>query len=205
MPTIEDDGYAVIREIGTPQDFERHAASLGERIAEELIALRDGAHAYVARPAAVPLHTDHPDVDRIGWFCHEQDQADGASWLLDTRPVLEGLPAVVLEELRRTKLYCQPVHEGAPMEVRAVLSGVPSHPSVYFPPWRVEPEPISWNRAALRLLVDRLAEAQRTSCIHVRLAPGDALFVDNARVLHGRGPLHPGSQRRLKRLWLRAQ
>jgi hypothetical protein len=44
----------------SPEAYEELARSLGEIVGRERIALRPGAHAYVAKPGRVPFHTDHP-------------------------------------------------------------------------------------------------------------------------------------------------
>jgi alpha-ketoglutarate-dependent taurine dioxygenase len=46
------------------------------------------------------------------------------------------------------------------------------------------------------------AEAKR-SADELRLKPGDALFIDNRRLLHGRRAIAHDSRRTLHRLWVR--
>ena len=51
----------------------------------------------------------------------------------------------------------------------------------------------------LRRLMSGDAETRKVS---VSLEPGDAVFVDNNRLLHGRDKLPAGSKRHLYRLWI---
>ena len=64
--------FAVGDEVLAFRDFD-------ELVGQESIALRPGAHAYVAKPGRVPLHTDHPEVTFIGWLAEAQDATDGST------------------------------------------------------------------------------------------------------------------------------
>lgn len=196
---LRTQGYAVLPG-GDAAALDALVGALGAVVGEEPIRLREGAHAYVAKPGRVPLHTDHPQVDLIAWRCVAQDPNDGASWLLDARPVLDALPAAVREALRATRLECPRLAGGPPTCAHPVLWGQRS--SLFCSPWlrAVGGDPAS--QRALDTLREHLSDAARDGIISVRLAPGDTLVVDNHRVLHGRGPIAPDSPRHLRRQWI---
>ncbi len=194
-------GWAVAS-ITEPGAFDRLVDALGEVVGEEAIRLREGAHAYVAKPGRVPLHTDHPRVDTIVWRCMAQDRVDGASWLLDTRPVLRAMPPALRDALAATNLECPPLAGGAPSLRHPVLWG---DGELFCSPWlRAAPGETS-AQSALDALRDRLSEAAAAHRVDVRLGEGDVLVVDNHRVLHGRGPLATDSPRHLHRVWIQSR
>lgn len=187
----------------TPRDYLALAEQLGRVVQEERIALRPGAHAYVAKPGSVPLHTDHPDVDIIGWYCEEQDTVDGASLLLDAQPVVDALSAAELEALRGVEVACPPLAGGPPTEARPVLRRREGRDEVFCSPWLHPVLRTSANDAAVDGFRARVSAHARDAVREVHLRRGDALFIDNHRVLHGRRAIAEGSRRCLHRVWIR--
>lgn len=177
------------------------ATTLGAIVGEERIALRAGAHAYVAKPGAVPFHTDHPAVEVIGWRCEQQDERDGASLLLDGRQVVATLGPEERRALATVALACPPLAGGPPTERHPVLWPTPRGVGVFCSPWLHAVEPAQQH--VLDRFRARLSAAVATAAIEVRLAPWSALFVDNHRLLHGRRAIGTTSSRRLHRLWMR--
>lgn len=178
------------------------ADSVGNVVSEERIALRPGAHAYVAKPGPVPLHTDHPEVDLIAWLCEEQDPEDGASLLLDSRPVIEKLRAEERHLLHEVELWCPPLSGGPPTMRWPVLRATPRGHAVFCSPWLRSANAIASHEAVLERFRKSLSAALRETAISIRLAPGEAIFVDNRRMLHGRRAIAEGSRRSLHRLWI---
>lgn len=181
----------------------RALGRLGRVVQTEEVRLRPGAHAYVAKPGAVPLHTDHPDVDLIAWLCEAQDEIDGASRLLDMSPILANLDPTVRATLQRTELRCPPLSNGPPSESRWVLEQRGERVRFFLPPWIAL---VDGEDGASREAVDAVVRAVRTASSNgvmaVRLQPGQALVVDNGRVLHGRSAIAESSPRRLFRGWV---
>jgi hypothetical protein len=186
------------------EEYVRLATELGDIIGEEIIALRPNAHAYVAKPGPVPLHTDHPDAAIVAWWCAAPDAVDGASHLLDSRPVVDALPAVTRDLLQRALLWCPELGGGPPNLMRAVLwdEGDGRGTKLFCSPWLRCAVAGSEFQTALDDLRARLSEHAERALVRVRLDAGQALFVDNRRVLHGRGAIEPTSRRSLLRLWL---
>jgi hypothetical protein len=183
-------------------EYRRLAEGLGIVVQEELICLRPDAHAYVAKPGRVPLHTDQAQISVVAWHCEEQDPDDGASLLLDTRAVVESLSAHQREVLRHVELACPPVSGGPPTLRFAVLRQRPVGDAVFCSPWLQSADPLPVLVRALDDFRRRLSDAAATRTVRVRLRAGDALFVDNQRVLHGRDSIADTSVRRLRRLWI---
>lgn len=218
-------GVAVVPGVSRPA-FEALAASLGPILQRERVALRAGAHAYLARPGPVPLHTDHADVAVVAWWCEAADTVDGASCLLDAAPVLDALPEALRTRLRGVHLACPLLAPDAvappraeaggpagrpapPMQPRPVLVARPGRRDALFcSPWLRpfggRPEDESGDAEALEALRGRLRAAIARDRLRVPLAPGEALFVDNRRILHGRDAIAEDSPRCLHRRWIGA-
>ena len=194
-------GFVHLRGPFGRDDYLELVRTLGPVLATEHIALRPGAHAYVAKPGPVPPHTDHPEVGAIAWWCEVQDESDGTSLLLDTRPVVEALPESCRTALRSVRLECPPLAGGPPTLSFPVLRETARGEAIFCSPWlRAVGGDVSGQRQ-LDLLRERLmqAHAHRRAC---RLRPGEVLIVDNQRVLHGRDAINEQSRRRLMRTWI---
>lgn len=199
---VREHGYVHVREVLDLPAFRRLAADLGHIVAEEVIELRDGGHAYVAKPGPVPLHTDQAQVEIIGWLCRRQDELDGASVLLDSRSFLDAMDEASLRLLRRVRLACPPVAGGPPSMAVPVLRATGRRDLFFCSPWLDPVGGEAEDRAVLRQLWSAIQAAAASSAIRVRLAPGEALFIDNQRVMHGRDALPSNSHRRLHRAWV---
>lgn len=205
MDELTQRGFALASELGSMVEFRALAANAGVVVAEEPIQLREAAHAYVARPGPVPLHTDHPQVEIAAWFCVEQDKTDGATLLLDASPVLASYTADDRALLKTVKVVCPLVAGGPPRQRFPVLRPSPSGANrelLFCSPWLDAADSIAGHQEALTDLRSRLGRRAASDLAEVRLQPGQALFVDNQRVLHGRRRIGKGSHRHLHRLWL---
>lgn len=198
---VREVGLVHLRAPLTRAAFDDLLGQAGASVGRETIALRAGAHAYVARPGPVPLHTDHPAVDWVAWWCEAQDEDDGSSWLLDTAPIVASLEAPLRAHLHEVALVCPRLEGGPPTEHEPVLRTSDGRTKVFCSPWLTSVEPA--HQADLNVLRARISEAARSSVRSVRLQPGEALIVDNGRILHGRGAIGGNSRRRLHRTWIR--
>ncbi len=199
---LREDGWAAVP-VGGYEAFGCLAEGLGDVVGAERIALRPGAHAYVAQPGPVPLHTDQPEVSVIGWWCEAQDDEDGASRLLDTWPVVDSLPEGDRARLRRVELVTPPLAGGPPTMRWPVLRPAPRGEHVFCSPWLRAASDDPEDQVALDAFRSRVSAHARSAVWSVRLRVGDALFVDNRRVLHGRNAIGATSRRCLRRLWVR--
>jgi hypothetical protein len=199
---LRERGFSHIPAPLAQEEYTSLAASLGKIVGSELIALRPGAHAYVAKHGKVPLHTDQPQVDVISWRCERQDEQDGRSLLLDTRPIVASLSEKQRELLRSVELWCPLLSGGPPVLRFPVLTPTPEGEAVFCSPWLRAASDGQTHQEALDAFRQLISEAAKNSTTEVRLSPGEALFVDNRRVLHGRKAIGEQSQRRLHRLWV---
>ncbi len=196
------DGFAHLAGPLDPLTYQRLAEGLGEIVGRERVALRPEAHAYLAKPGPVPLHTDQPQIEVIGWLCQEQDADDGASRLLDSRPIVTALSEAERRLLREVELWTPPLNGGPPTETWPVLRQGRDGDEVFWSPWLRSVSDRSDYGEALGLFRDRISAAA-AACLSIRLAAGEAVFIDNRRVLHGRGRLMESSRRCLLRVWIR--
>ncbi len=196
-------GHVLAAPVCSREEFLEAMTLWGEVVGQERIALREGAHAYVARPGPVPLHTDHPDVDLVAWWCETQDEQDGATLLLDSAPILAALPPATRERLFAVRLACPPLAGGPPVESRPVLRHGEDGAALFCSPWLRAVEPAVGHQAELDALREALSVGARTQVRSRRLSQGDVLVVDNRRVLHGRGAIAASSRRVLHRVWIR--
>lgn len=200
---LHERGYAHVVGPLDEGDYRDLAEALGQVVGVERIALRADAHAYVAKPGPVPLHTDQPEVEIIGWHCIRQDEHDGASLLLDTWPVVNALDEELRATLQEVLLVTPSLQGGPPSMTWPVLKRAERGDAVFCSPWLRSAVPLREHEEALERFRLRLTDAIRTARISIRLAPGDALMVDNGRVLHGRGAIGIDSRRCLLRVWAR--
>lgn len=184
---------------GSAAEYVQLAEKIGTIVGREAIRLREGAHAYVARPGPVPLHTDQPEVDVIAWRCEAQDPEDGANWLLDTQPIVQEFDPQIRLGLEKVMLECPPLSGGPPTLHFPVL-----RPNGYLfcSPWLRSVDGPPESQAFLDLLRLKIKDRARQNLVRIRLEPGQILWIDNHRIMHGRGPINKDSQRLLQRLWI---
>lgn len=180
----------------------RTACEMLGRITQTIdVRLKPDETQYPYRPEEVPFHTDHPSVPVVAWHCYYQDDADGTSLLIDTREVVERLPRAARCLLAAIRLRV--LHRGDPLPL---LSLEPYQ--IYWLPVVVEEElergdpvhveAINAFRAAL---ASHVGEGK---AISVRLQPGEALFVNNHVMLHGRRAIDRDSKRHLMRAYVKS-
>jgi alpha-ketoglutarate-dependent taurine dioxygenase len=167
---------------------------------------RDPLHAdrpSVYRAKSLSYHTDTPLADVLAWYCLEQDAAGGSSVLVDTADVARHFDAEELAALEHVRVRSH-IREEAGHEI------VREYPllaagKVYYAPWLVAPDLSEAERKLAERFDEYLAKKAATTPIRIRLKPGEMLFIDNHRVLHGRGELPPDSRRHLVRLYIRTE
>jgi hypothetical protein len=175
----------------TAASFEALARELGDVRLHTEVRVRAEVDSYLCDPRPMDLHTDDPRVDWIAWRCVEQDPDDGASLLVDLAATVAGLPDRVRADLAGATLSGGKT--SAPARVFTPETG-----RCFWAPWLNACGDSDALRAieALRCV---LAEAPRR---RIRLARGEVLVVDNARMMHGRAALRSDSPRHLERRWI---
>jgi hypothetical protein len=198
LADIDRDGFALLGSMSRDEYFGLMHA-LGTPGFETSVELREEIKTYVCQPGEVPMHTDHPEADLIAWRCDQQDDLDGASLIMDGQRVAQNCDARTRSLLEKT--YLAPRRsKGHPPLLTPVLRAIKGLTRVCFAPWLA---PVS-DDPAQHQAYDAFADAiRRAAPTEVRLAEGEVLIVDNARVLHGRRSLDASSRRKLTRLWIR--
>ncbi|MDK3025454.1 TauD/TfdA family dioxygenase [Cupriavidus taiwanensis] len=194
LHTVQKDGFASFP-IGTVTATAALAGELGEIINETQVRIASG-RTYLTRPDAVPPHTDHPDAKLILWFCNRSDRlGSGANRLIDARAAIEALPHGAQRELSQYRLAC-PERDGLEPKGYHAMFELDSR-NVFYAPWLCEDMPCAALKMFEKMIEGR--KYQRT----IRLQVGEALLVDNRRMLHCRDAIDPDSPRWLTRFWIK--
>lgn len=194
-------GHARVRVTGA-SEYLALCDALGTVTHTTEVRIRPGIRQYTALPDAVPFHTDHPNADVVAWFCLEQDAVGGATLLLDIADVLEHLSAAVSYSLTTVQLPVLRSQISRPILSRD-MSG---RPRVYWLPAFAQGLKPQLSTREVRA-IDEFAtvlNALRSAAFttRVRLAVGEALFIDNGRLLHARNSIDAGSTRFLLRAYV---
>ncbi|MEV7099345.1 TauD/TfdA family dioxygenase [Amycolatopsis sp. NPDC051045] len=141
--------------------------------------------------------------DYVGLYCLRNPDRTGTTVV---RLSVLDLPADVLRALRERRFHFRPDNShdmpGAltPPEGQSIVFGPAGRPYLRYDPDFVFAK--SGDLVAIQAM-SALDEALARRVEHVVLRPGDALFLDNYQVLHGRQPFRPrydGADRWLKRV-----
>jgi hypothetical protein len=186
-------GFAMFRTKGAAA-----AAALARRLGPVLdvteVRLGDES-TYLSSPGAIPPHTDHPAARQILWYCQRDDgNGAGANLLIDTKSVIQTLAPSIVEQIAQVHLRCPGVRSLAPTGTHRLYR--PQGNQVFYAPWLC-PKPSGDALAAF--------EREIKSPVHRRsvlLQAGEALLIDNRRMLHLRDELPATSPRWLTRYWI---
>lgn len=155
----------------------------------------------VYRSDGLSYHTDSPVIDMLAWYCVAQDAVDGTSALIDTGDVARQFDTDDLAVMSRIRVRAMM----RDAENREIVCEYPlfADGKVYYAPWLLCPDLGEKERDVAARFADYVAEKDATEPIRIRLNPGEMLFVDNHRILHGRSSIPPDSRRHLVRLYIR--
>jgi len=172
------------------------ASLLGNVIHQTEVRTRQNATTYLTSPEKVPPHTDHPDAKLILWYCHLNDDVDGANLLIDGRGVVESMDVNDQKALAQLKLKCP---DRLSLESKGLHPfWVPESRSIFYAPWLRVP---NIDQPCLDLFESQLQAIDKYR-YRVALKTGEGVLVDNHRMLHYRNQLEANSSRWLTRLWI---
>lgn len=157
-------------------------------------------------PGALGFHTD-PIADLVSWYCVEQDDVGGPMMMLDLGDLEEHFSATELEILSRVELLSptkKPEAEKETLTPTPLLSKTNGKYKIYYAPWLLRESDDANVRAAMEKFAAYLKNKEETQLIKLDIKPQDTIFLDNHRMLHGRGELPQTSKRHLVRFYLRA-
>ena len=162
-----------------------------------------------ARPSgyqaeSLALHTDRLTAAVLAWYCVEQGETGGETILVDVSDVAEQFSSDELTILCRTPISYAIPRPDAEEQVyqQPLLTRVGARYEVFYMPWSISEPSQPEDRRVLEKFADYLRRAQDQRAIRVRLQPGESLFIDNRRMLHGRDALPETSKRHLLRLYI---
>ena len=179
-------------------DLEKAVASLGEVIQTTDVKATENSKSLVTAYRALDFHTDHHKADIIAWYCFEQSSEGGETMLLDTSGIFSDFSdeeKVTLSSifLREHKVFDDD-KESHPLVIK-----INEQIKCYYSFWLVEKNMPEKKNAVLRKFQDAVTKSEHRSIL---LRPGDALLIDNGRMLHGRGEIKGDKKRHLKRYWV---
>lgn len=189
---LKKDGYVHIKKKLRYSVFHDLCSNLGQIVSLTDICLIPGNKSYLANYKAIPLHNDSPLINYIGWFCKAQDNVDGANYLVDSRTVLSTLSAEELKILSQIKIFYPGIKN---KEETFLLTENQNSYHVYYAPWLIK------NKEHSELLSYFDSQLIK-NMFSIKLKPGEALFLDNNRFLHGRNSISTDSNRFLSRAWI---
>jgi alpha-ketoglutarate-dependent taurine dioxygenase len=215
---IEERGAAVVTGLD-PDSFEAFAARLGRVLPQydggKSFAIRhtpeEVATYYSLSKEALPAHTDGHDLDPppriLVLGCVVQSaRADGYTEVSDSRALLHELSAEEEERLasKRVEFFSRP------LAGTGVTANTPAT-TQYFPIWDRQRRVFRFSTTYLHkqaesdpllaTMVTRVAQFHEREKDAIQLSRGDALVLDNRRMLHSRRAFQD-DRRHLVRIWI---
>jgi hypothetical protein len=202
IDTVSRQGYYRSPSRVSFEDFRRIAEAFGEIFYEADVRMGGERPRNYQLPAAIDFHTDHVSAEVAAWYCLERESDGGAMQFIDLKPIAEHLSEEQLAALGRVRVPDNAVwSEGGDIPLCTKENG---RWSFHYVPWLELRAPDGAARNALDRLEAGIAQAKSASIIECDLLAGEMVFVDNHRVMHGRAAIPTGSQRNLKRFWVRS-
>jgi hypothetical protein len=215
---LETDGYLHLTWPMTMENYEAIAARVGTIVRRSDVKVdlaRAQSQEQVRRikgrggiysPGALGFHTD-PTADLVSWFCVEQDEGGHPMMVLDLGDLEEHFSAEEREILSRVELLSpsrKPETEEETLTLTPLLTKTNRKYKIFYAPWLLREA----EDAAVRKIAEKFAayvkNKEETQLIVLPVKPQDTVFLDNHRMLHGRGELPQTSKRHLVRFYLRA-
>jgi hypothetical protein len=197
---LKDRGYFVWREPLKEKDYLRILSQLGKVIDVTDVKLEARSGGYLHKPAAMEYHTDDPRANIISWRCIRADRKGNAPTnLIDLAEVWSAFTKAEINMLKRIKIAVPGTKRLYPL-VNARKDG---RQTVYFASWLLSKEPKDPKLKRLFAKFMKLIQRKAAnSVVSISLNKGEAFFIDNNRVLHGRSALSSNSVRHLRRYWI---
>ena len=208
LATIQQQGYAHITKPLDPESFETIASMMGSIAMRTDLVITPGRSSIVYKPDAIAFHQDNPLMNIIGWHCVHQDDVDGSARLIDTADIADHFTPNQLMTMTGIEIRCPDADPNRHNPDKGIISYFlwpmltkqRTRFEVYYVPW-LKLDSYSAEQREIIQQFDTYLLAKEV--INIRLNEGETLFIDNNRLLHGRGPIHTGSKRFLKRVWIK--
>jgi len=151
------------------------------------------------------FHTD-PNADLVSWYCVEQDETGGPMLMLDAGDLEKHFSSQELEVLGRVDLWSPWKPADGPETLTSVplISRKNGRYKIFYASWLLRDSYDSEADGVLEKFVGYINGLEEKALITLPIKKYDTIFIDNGRMLHGRGALPETSKRHLVRLYLRA-
>ena len=215
---LETDGYLHLTWPMTMENYEAIAGRVGTIVQKNDVKV-DLARAQsqekvrqikgrggIYSPGALGFHTD-PIADLVSWYCVEQDEGGGPMMMLDLGDLEEHFSVEELGILGGVQLLSPTRKSEAEQETFTpvpLLSKADGRFKVFYAPWLLPQSEAPSVRKIMEKFATYLKNKEETQLIVLPIKPRDTVFLDNHRILHGRGELSQTSRRHLVRFYLRA-
>lgn len=171
------------------------ASTLGKVILQTEVRIKQRPSTYLTSHENIPPHTDHPDAKFILWYCQNNDRFGGDNLLIDGRKIIESMPLIDQTALSKLNLLCPDRLGLEPKKLHPLW--IPKTRSVFYAPWLR----LKTQLSSLNAFEHALLNFERHS-FRIALKSGEALLVDNHRMLHYRNKIEVHSKRWLTRFWV---
>jgi len=212
------DGYLHLRWPMSMENYEAIAGRLGTIVLKSDVKV-DRARAEnqeqvrqikgrggIYSPGALHFHTD-PIADLVSWYCVEQDDGGGPMLMLDLGDLEESFSEEELAVLSKVKLWRPSRKSESEQETLTpvpLLSRINGKYAISYAEWLLRESDDPEICKVLERFAAYLKNKEETQLIRLDIKPRDTVFLDNHRMLHGRGELPQTSKRHLVRFYLQA-
>lgn len=158
----------------------------------------------IYRSSGIHFHTD-PVADLVSWYCLVQDEIGGQMLMLDLGDLGECFSAMDLETLGKVELWTPSRKSDRETFIPVpLLSKTAGKYKICYSPWLPQVSHDAGADNVMEKFAAYLKKKEETQLITLPIKPGDTVFLDNRRMLHGRGELTKSSNRHLVRLFIQA-
>lgn len=216
--TLETDGYLHLPWPMSMENYEAIAGRVGTIVQKndvkvDLARARNqeqvrkiNGRGGIYSPGALGFHTD-PIADLVSWYVVEQDDCGGPMMMLDLGDLEEHFSTEELEILTKVELWMPTRKSEKEQETLTpvpLLTKTNGKYKIFYAPWLLRETEDAEVRRVTEKFSAYVRNKEETQLIRLDVKPQDTVFLDNHRMLHGRGELPQTSKRHLVRLYLRA-
>lgn len=211
LASLDTLGYAHVTLPHTATGFEMAARQLGSIVLRTDLAITPERSSIVYKSDEIRRHQDNPEINILGWYCVQQDECDGSALLLDTADIANHFSRSEIAMMTTVNVRYpdpDPARHNPDRGLIAYLlwplvTEKATRTEVYYVPWLLADSYDENQRGVLAKFAEYLRAKEENQLIRIRLKAGESLFIDNNRMLHGRGPISQDSKRFLKRVWIK--
>lgn len=204
LEAVAQTGYCAFPTGQTYEEFLAFCEALGEVFHISEVKIGGPRPRAYQRADEIPYHTDHISAEVAVWYCFQPEPTGNEMRLIDLAGIAARMEARELAALGRATTHIRKPEHGVWEEGHIpVYQAEDGRQRFHYVDWADPDCPDAEAREAVAAFKRHLREAMEGAVVEADLQPGDALFIDNNRILHGRRALPSDSKRHLKRIWIR--